>query len=300
MTYSIAARDPGTGQLGVAVQSHYFSVGPIVPWVRAGVGAVATQSIALVDYGPKGLDLMADGRSALVALTALINEDDASDVRQVAMVDAQGRVAAHTGDKCIAYANHQIGDGYTVQANMMANDSVCSAMAAAYEGATGELAERLLAALDAAQAAGGDIRGQQSAAIVVARGEPSARWWADTLIDLRVEDHPRPLVELRRLLQLRRAYDMCDRGDALLAAADMEMAMAAYEGAMKLAPGVVELRFWAAVAMFNSGRETEALEHFRTVFAAEPAWRDMVARLAQVGLFSDDPRVISQVQNVDT
>ncbi|HWQ29053.1 MAG TPA: DUF1028 domain-containing protein, partial [Dehalococcoidia bacterium] len=203
-TYSIVARDPATGALGVAVQSHYFSVGSIVSWAEAGVGAVATQSIANVDYGPRGLALMREGLSASQALSALLENDPGRDVRQVAMVDARGGVAAHTGTRCIPAAGHLSGDGFSVQANLMANDSVWPAMRDAFERSDGELADRLLAALEAAQNAGGDIRGQQSAALLVVSGERSHEPWRGRLFDLRVEDHPEPVAELKRLVRLRR------------------------------------------------------------------------------------------------
>ena len=213
-TYSIVARDATTGELGVAVQSHWFSVGAVVPWAASGVGAVATQSFVEVSYGPQGLAAMRRGLAAGAALRELVEQDDHAAVRQVAFVDAQGRTAAHTGESCIPGAGHLSGDGYSVQANLMLTDAVPQAMAAAYENSTGPLAERLMAALDAAQNAGGDIRGRQSAALLVVRGTPSDKPWTDRLVDLRVEDHHRPLEELRRLLQLHRAYELMNEGVA--------------------------------------------------------------------------------------
>jgi uncharacterized Ntn-hydrolase superfamily protein len=294
-TYSIVARDPATGELGVAVQSHYFSVGPLVPWAEAGVGAVATQSLVRVDYGPHGLALMGAGRSAAEALADLVAADDNPAVRQVAMVDAAGRAAAHTGERCIPAAGHQVGRGYSVQANLMERDSVWPAMAAAFEAAEDDLAERMLAALEAAEGEGGDIRGRQSAALLVVAAEPSGEPWVDRRVDLRVEDHPEPLGELRRLLRLRRAYDHADAGDEHLAAGDFEAAMTAYRLAVGLAPEVTELRFWAAVAMFTAGHEGEALEWFREVFAAEDRWLRLLPRLATVGLFPDDAAAVALV-----
>src|SRR5512136_1136055 len=220
-TYSIVARDPATGELGVAVQSHWFSVGSGVSWAEAGVGAVATQSFVDPSYGPLGLALMRAGRAAPDALAGLLPADGGRDVRQVAMIDAQGRVAAHTGKKCIAEAGHRVGKDYSVQANLMASDRVWPAMAKAFEEAKGDLADRMLAALDAAQAAGGDIRGQQSAALVVVAGTPSGRPWEDRVFDLRVEDHPRPLEELRRLVGVARAYAHMNAGDLAVEHQDM-------------------------------------------------------------------------------
>ncbi|HEY2954832.1 MAG TPA: DUF1028 domain-containing protein [Candidatus Eisenbacteria bacterium] len=294
-TYSIVARDPATGEMGVAVQSHYFSVGPIVPWAEAGVGAVATQSLVLVDYGPRGLDLMRQGLTAQQALDSLIRADTNPDVRQVAMVDAKGNVATHTGKSCIPDAGHQAGNQYSCQANLMANPSVWPAMAAAFERAQGDLAERMLQALEAAQKAGGDIRGKQSAAIVIVKAQSSGKPWADRVMDLRVEDSDEPLKELRRLVRMRRAYTLEDEGDNMIAAKKPDDALRAYEEASKLAPDVVELQFWAAVSMYTNGREADALKLFRSVFSRERQWVDLVPRLAKVGLFPDDPKKIDEV-----
>ncbi len=294
-TYSIVARDSVTGEMGVAVQSHYFSVGPIVPWAEAGVGAVATQSLVLVDYGPNGLALMRGGMSAPAALDSLKRADPNPAVRQVAMVDAQGRVAAHTGPGSIPAAGHEVGAQFSVQANLMEKPSVWPAMARAYETAKGDLAERLLAALDAAEKEGGDIRGRQSAAILIVRGSSSGKPWVDRVMDLRVEDHPQPNVELRRLVQLRRAYNESDAGDNAIAAKDPVAALKHYEEAARLAPEVVELQFWAALSMYTNGREAEARTIFRRVFARERRWADLVPRLAQVELFPNDPKKIAEV-----
>jgi uncharacterized Ntn-hydrolase superfamily protein len=295
-TFSIVARDSVTGDLGVAVQSHYFSVGPIVPWAEAGVGAVATQSLVRVDYGPNGLDLMRAGMTAQQALDSLLRADAHSEGRQVAMVDMQGGVAAYTGRACIPDAGHLRGAQYSVQANLMANDRVWPAMAKAYENAPGDLAERLLTALDAAQQAGGDIRGRQSAALVVVKAQASGKPWADRLFDLRVEDSPEPLAELRRLVRLRRAYNFEDAGDNAIAEQRPEEALRHYEEAMRLAPDVVELQFWAAVSMYTNGRRQEALPLFKKVFAQEARWVPLVERLPKADLFPDDPKQIAEVQ----
>jgi len=295
-TFSIVARDSVTGELGVAVQSHYYSVGPVVPWAEAGVGAVATQSLVLVDYGPNGLDLMRSGMTAQQALDSLLKADAHNEGRQVAMVDARGNVAAYTGRACIPDAGQHPGSQYSVQANLMANDRIWSAMAKAYESAPGDLADRLLAALDAAQQAGGDIRGRQSAAIVVVKAKSSGKPWADRRFDLRVEDSPEPLEELRRLVGLRRAYEFEDAGDNAIAEKRPEDAMRAYEAAMKLAPDVVELQFWAAVSMYTNDRQKEALPLFRQVFAKEARWVPLVERLPKAGMFPDDPKQIAEVK----
>jgi uncharacterized Ntn-hydrolase superfamily protein len=295
-TYSIVARDPATGELGVAVQSHYFSVGPIVPWAEAGVGAVATQSLVLVDYGPQGLDLMRAGLSAQQALDSLLKADAHNEGRQVAMVDAKGGVAAYTGKNCIPDAGHRTGNQYSVQANLMANPTVWPAMAEAFEKAKGDLAERLLQALEAAQGAGGDIRGQQSAAILVVRGQPSGKPWKDWIYNLRVEDNPEPLKELRRLLRLQKAFVRNTQGDDFMAENKPAEAMKAYEESAAMAPEVIELQFWAALTMYTNGREADALKLFRTVFSHERQWVDLIPRLAKVGMFPNDPKKIDEVQ----
>jgi len=294
-TYSIVARDPETGQMGVAVQSHYFSVGSIVTWAEAGVGAVATQSLVKVDYGPEGLDLMREGVAAQDALDKLLQADPDREVRQVAMVDAQGNVMAHTGTRCIQAAGHVTGDNYSVQANLMTDDTIWPAMKKAYEAAEGDLAERMLAALQAAQDAGGDIRGQQSAAILIVSGEKQEKPWQGRLFELRVEDHPDPIGELRRLVQLRRAYQLMDQSDELMTAGDFEGAARAASEGMGLAPHMVELRFWAAVGMFQAGREEEALPLFREVFEKEPVWAELVPRLVPSGLLRDDEEAIKRI-----
>ena len=297
-TFSIVARDPKTGELGVAVQSHYFSVGPIVPWAEAGVGAVATQSLVLVDYGPNGLELMRKGMTAKQALDSLVAADAHNEGRQVAMVDAKGNVAAYTGPKCIPDAGHLTGDQFSVQANLMANPTVWPAMKAAYEKAEGDLAERLMLTLEAAQKAGGDIRGKQSAAILVVKSQSTGKPWADRLFDLRVEDSPDPLKELRRLMRLRRAYNLEDAGDNFISEKKPAEALQAYEAAMKLAPEIVELQFWAAVSMYTNDRKPEAMKLFRGVFVKEPWYAELVERLPKAGLFPDDPKAIKEVTDL--
>jgi len=294
-TYSIVARDPKTGEMGVAVQSHYFSVGPIVPWAEAGVGAVATQSLVEVSYGPRGLELMREGKSARAALEFLLAKDAGREVRQVAMIDARGEVAAHTGASCIPDAGHVTGEQFSVQANLMANADVWPAMARAYHEAKGDLADRMLAALEAAQQSGGDIRGQQSAAVLVVRAKPSGEAWRDRVFDLRVEDHPDPVTELKRLVRLRRAYSHCDAGDDALTKKDLTGAMTHYAEAAKLAPEVTELVFWQAVGLFNAGRESEASPLFKQCFDRDRCWRDLVPRLSKVGLLKADAEAVRRL-----
>jgi uncharacterized Ntn-hydrolase superfamily protein len=295
-TFSIVARDPETGDLGVAVQSHYFSVGPIVPWAEPGVGAVATQSLVEVAYGPRGLEMMRNGRSAPEALEALLHDDEYREVRQVAMIDAHGQVAVHTGKKCIPDAGDHAGDQYSVQANLMSNKRIWPAMAKAYEASKGDLAERLLDALEAGQKAGGDIRGQQSAAIVIVKGKRSSKPWADRVMELRVEDNRAPIAELRRLVGLWRAYRKCDEGDAFVTEGKVENAMKAYAEAARLAPTNNELLFWQAATLWKLGRHAEATPIFRKVFARDRRWVDLVPRLVPADLLDDDPAAIRKIQ----
>jgi uncharacterized Ntn-hydrolase superfamily protein len=285
-TYSIVARDSVTGDMGVAVQSHWFSVGPVVPWARAGVGAVATQSLVLVSYGPLALDLMEEGMSAREALERLVEEDEHSAVRQVAMVDAEGNAAAHTGDSCIAFASHHTGNGYSVQANMMLTDRVVPAMAQAFETAKGDLADRMLAALDAAQGAGGDIRGRQSAAILIVRGAASDEPWSDVVMNLRVEDDPQPLEELRRLVTMQRAYDFENLGDEAMAENDLKGAMEAYGEAAKLAPDNLELAFWQGVSLLNTGHDSDGIRILKAVVERDANWKELLRRLPAAGLLT--------------
>ncbi|HEX8436155.1 DUF1028 domain-containing protein [Archangium sp.] len=294
-TYSIVARDAETGDLGVAVQSHWFSVGSAVPWAEAGVGAVATQSFVDPSYGKLGLEMMRAGRSAPEALAGLLAADAASQVRQVAMIDAQGRVSAHTGDKCISAAGHSVGDNFSVQANMMEKDTVWPAMARAYREAKGDLAERMLAALEAAEAQGGDIRGKQSAALIVVSGKSTGRPWADRKFDLRVEDHPVPLKELRRLVTLQRAYNLMNEGDLAIERKDTDAALKAYASAEALAPGNAEMVFWHAVSLVNVGKVDEALPLFQKTYKADPRWKELVKRLPRSGLLPEDPKLMNRL-----
>ncbi|MDH4038657.1 MAG: DUF1028 domain-containing protein [Candidatus Krumholzibacteria bacterium] len=294
-TYSIVARDSVTGAFGVAVQSHWFSVGARVAWAEAGVGAVATQSFTEVSYGPLGLDLMRAGKTAPQALAALLAADPQREVRQVAMVDAQGNVAAHTGKNCIAAFGDHPGAQYSVQANLMLKDTVWDAMATAYETTKGDLAERLLAALEAAQREGGDIRGRQSAAIVIVPGETAGRPWAERTMDLRVEDSTEPLVELRRLIGVHRAYERMNAGDDLMAVGDMPGAMKAYGDAARLLPDNPEIRYWAAITMITSGQEKEGIAYLKDVFAADPNWVEVTRRLVPAGLLPDDPALMQRI-----
>jgi uncharacterized Ntn-hydrolase superfamily protein len=297
-TYSIVARDSVTGEMGVAVQSHWFSVGPIVPWAEAGVGAVATQSFVEVSYGPLGLKLMKSGRSADEALEALVETDAGKAVRQVAMVDAVGNVAAHTGASAIFAAGHEVGAGFSVQANLMENPTVWGAMAEAYRTSTGDLADRMLAALEAAEGEGGDIRGRQSAAILIVGPDPVANGWEGRIFDLRVEDHPDPVAELRRLVQLQRAYLKLNEGDAWVVEGDIDKALASYRAAMSLVPDEAtngEAPFWVGVTLADTGRETDAIPYLQRAYAQDARWAELVGRLPASGLLPDDSALIERL-----
>jgi uncharacterized Ntn-hydrolase superfamily protein len=276
VTYSIVARDPDTGELGVAVQSHWFSVGSIVTWARPGVGAVATQSIAEPAYGPLLLERIAAGEQPSPALAAELDADESARFRQVAVVDADGRVAAHTGDGCIPDAGQVEGDGFSAQANMMASPDVWPAIAAEFESASGALARRMLAALDAGERAGGDVRGKQSAALVVAPAHGEA--WRRT-VELRVEDAVEPLGELRRLLDLHDAYELADRADSLAGEGAHDQAAELYRQASSAAPANVELGFWAGLAIAEGGDLKSGAERVAAAIEAHDGWRLLLERL---------------------
>lgn len=297
-TYSIVARDSITGQMGVAVQSHWFSVGPIVPWAEAGVGAVATQSFAEPAYGPLGLELMRLGRSAPEALKALVSTDADEAVRQVAMIDAKGRTAVHTGSRCIYAAGHHMGNQYSVQANLMENTTVWEAMAQAYESAQGDLAERLLSALAAAEAEGGDLRGRQSAAILVVSGVNTGKPWVDRIFDLRVEDHPEPVAELCRLVRLQRAYRKLNEGDEWWTKDEIEKAMAAYRAALDMVPDSTtngEAAFWVGITLAASGSVKEAIPYLVRAYQQDTSWAELVHRLPAAGLLPESQILVDQL-----
>jgi uncharacterized Ntn-hydrolase superfamily protein len=301
-TYSIVARDARTGDMGVAVQSHWFAVGSIVTWGEAGVGVVATQSFVDPGYGPRALALMRSGVSAPEALKQLVAADAQRDGRQVAVLDAQGRVDAYTGKNAIAAAGHVVGAGVSAQANMMGQATVWPAMLKAYESSTGDLADRLVAALEAAEGAGGDLRGRQSAALLVVKAKGTGRPWAgaDRTFDLRVEDHPSPVSELKRLVRFQRAYAHANRGDELMTDKNVDAALAEYRAASQLAPEVLELPFWHAVTLASIGREAEARPIFTAVFAKEPQWAELLGRLPAAGLFPADAALIARIRALAT
>jgi uncharacterized Ntn-hydrolase superfamily protein len=284
-TFSIVARDPVTGEMAVGVQSHWFSVGTAVSWGEAGVGVVATQSFVNKSYGIKGLDLMKKGKTAPDALKELLAADEGREVRQVAMIDVNGNVNAYTGKNCIDHAGNIVGKNYSVQSNMMLTDKVNDAMSQAFEGSEGKpLAERVLLALKAAQSAGGDIRGKQSAAILVVAGKSTGQPWNERLIDLRVDDHKTPLDELDRLLRLYRAYEHMDKGDLATEKNDMKLAMEEYGTAMKMFPENLEMQYWTAITLANNKKVMEASKLLQKIYTKDANWRELTKRLPKVSL----------------
>ena len=294
-TYSIVARDAATGQIGAAVQSHWFSVGSIVIWAEPGIGAVATQSFVEPSYGPLGLQRMRAGENAEQALNALLVLDEHTDVRQIGMVDSQGVVANHTGENAITEFCDIAGDEFTVQANMMWKPTVCSAMKTAFENSEGDLAERMMAALEAAQAEGGDIRGKQSVALLVVSGDDSEPAWGGRIFDLRIEDHAEPLLEMRRLLTMARAYQLMNKGDEHMTNGEVADAIEAYSGAEALVPDSHEMVFWHAATLAADGRVDESLPLFAKAFEMWPLWRELVQRLPASGLLPDDPELMQKI-----
>lgn len=287
-TFSIVARDPVTGEMAVGVQSHWFSVGSAVPWGEAGVGVVATQAFVNKSYGIKGIGLMRAGKTAPEALKELLAQDSGREVRQVAMIDVNGNVNSYTGKNCIDHAGNIVGKNYSVQSNMMLTNKVNKAMSVAFEGSEGKpLAERVLMALEAAQAlGGGDIRGKQSAAIMVVAGKSKGEPWNEKLIDLRVDDNETPLVELNRLLRLYRAYEHMDKGDLATEKNDMKLAMDEYGAAMKMFPKNLEMQYWTAITLANNKKVAEAAPMLQKIYKQDANWRELTMRLPKVGLLT--------------
>ncbi len=297
-TFSIVARDSVTGQMGVAVQTHWFAVGTRVAWAEAGVGAIATQSFTNVSFGPRGLALLKKGMTAEAVLKQLIASDEGSDVRQVGIIDSKGRSASWTGEKCIREAGHLVGKNFSAQANLMLTGKVWPAMAIAFQENSGPLAERMLAALEAGQAAGGDIRGRQSAALLVVKADVPEHAWQGREIDLRVDDHKTPIAELKRLLKVHRAYEHMNKGDTAMEEDDVEAALREYGKAEKLVPGNLEMKYWHAVSMANAGMLDQALPIFAHVFARDANWWTLTKRLPEVELLktseSDLQKILMQ------
>jgi uncharacterized Ntn-hydrolase superfamily protein len=286
-TYSIVCRDESTGEIGVAVQSHWFSVGTAVSWAEAGIGAVATQSFVNKSFGIRGLDLLRKGATSKEALQTLLKDDEGREVRQVAIIDTKGNVATHTGAKCIDYADHIQGSNYSVQSNMMLTNKVSKAMANTFEKSRGKpLAERMLLSMEAAQNVGGDIRGQQSAAMLVVPGKSEGKPWDERLVDLRVDDSRAPLKELRRLYNVHIAYQHMNNGDLAIEKNDMPAAMKEYNAAMKMFPDNEEMQYWTAVTLANNNQVTKALPVFKKVFSKNKNWKELTSRLPKVNLLN--------------
>ncbi|MGB5531296.1 MAG: DUF1028 domain-containing protein [Ignavibacteriaceae bacterium] len=298
-TYSIVARDPDTGEMGVAVQSHWFSVGSIVSWGEAGVGVVATQSFVNPAFGPNGLELLKSGMSADQVVDKLIAEDEGRDVRQLAIIDVNGKVKSYTGKNCIPGAGNIVGENYSVQANLMLNDKVPGVMSKAFEESKGPLAERLMAALFAAEQVGGDIRGKQSAAILVVKGGSTGKVWEDRLIDLRVEDDPYPLDKLDRLLKIHRAYNHMNAGDLAVEHGDIELAMKEYSAAEKMFPENEEMKYWHAVTLATNGDVEGSLPLFKAVFKKNENWKILTPRLVPVGLLNVNKEQLQRILTVN-
>ena len=289
-TYSIVARDTVTGDMGVAVQSHWFSVGSLVAWGKAGVGVVATQSFINPSFGPRGLSLLENGLTPKLAVETLLELDEGRDVRQLAILDVHGNVDAYTGKNCIEAAGHIVGNNFSVQANLMDKNTVWPAMAEAFKNSKGSLAERMLIAMEAAQNEGGDIRGKQSVAILVVKGKSTGNSWADKIVDLRIEDHEEPLKEMRRLLTIHTAYEFMNLGDLAVEHNDFKLAKEHYKNAQKLNPANLEMKFWYAVTLANNGELKEAKDIFKAIFKQNNNWKELTPRLikSKLLLISDE------------
>jgi len=296
-TFSIVARDPQTGDMAVGVQSHWFSVGTTVSWAEAGVGAIATQSFVNKSFGIRGLSLLKSGRTAQETLDILLSDDAGKEVRQVGIVDQKGNVAVHTGKNCVDYAGHVKGTQFSVQSNMMLTDKVPAAMAKAFESSANlPLAERVLKAMEAAQAVGGDIRGKQSAALLVVNATDTGKPWDDNhKVDLRVDDHGLPLVELARLLKVQRAYEHMNEGDLAVEKNDMKKAMEEYGAAMKMFPNNLEMQYWTAIALANSHQTAKASAMLKKIYTKDTNWLEMTKRLPKVGLLTVSEKEFQQL-----
>jgi len=286
-TYSIVAKDVKTGEMAVGVQSHWFSVGTLVSWGKSGVGVVATQSFVNPSYGPRGLELMESGLNAKDILKKLTDEDEGRDYRQAAMLDINGSVDAYTGKSCIESAGHYVGENFSVQANMMLNDNVVPSMKKAFlESSNLPLAERIIKVFEAAESVGGDIRGKQSAAIIVVGPKKTENVWQDKKIDLRVDDSVDPIKEIKRLLKVHRAYEHMNEGDLAIEENDMDKALIEYGKAQSLFPKNNEMSFWKAIALLNNGKKEDAKEIFKQVFKNDPKWKMLIYRLPKSGIIS--------------
>ncbi len=295
-TYSIVARDAKPGEMAVAVQSHWFSVGTAVSWGEAGVGVVATQSFTNKSFGLRGLAMLKEGLSPQEAMDSLLNHDDGKAFRQVAILDTKGRVATHTGAKCIDEAGHANGDNFSVQANMMLNDTVVPAMEEAWKKHSDlPLAERMVKVLEAAQAQGGDIRGKQSAALLLVKAEASDEPWNDRVLDLRVDDHQNPVQELNRLVKVYRAYEHMNQGDYFVEKGKMQEAMNEYNAAMEMFPENLEMQYWTAITLANDGKIDQAVKMLQKIYMQDANWRELTKRLPKVGLLEVEDQELKKL-----
>ena len=295
-TFSIVARDSKTGEMGVGVQSHWFSVGSVVSWGKAGVGVVATQSMVNKSFGPLGLDLLEKGKTPDKAIDILLKTDEGRDLRQLAILNVKGMVATHTGKKCIKHAGHLTGKNYSAQANMMLKDTVWAAMGESFESNEDlPLAERIIQALFAAQQEGGDIRGKQSAALLIVAEAQTKNRWEDPLLDLRVEDHTQPLKELSRLLKVYRAYEHMNEGDVAIEENKMDVALEEYASAQALFPENPEMKFWTAVSLANNQKLAEALPIFASIFKEDNNWKILLERLPETEILKVDANALDQI-----
>ena len=297
-TYSIVARDSVTGNMGVAVQSHWFSVGSVVTYGKAGVGVVATQSFVNPSYGPKGLALMEQGLSPQQALEALLANDNGEMFRQVAFLNIKGDVATHTGSSCIEAAGHRQGKNFSVQANMMLNNTVWDAMANAFEKTTGDLSDRMIAALKAAQGEKGDIRGSQSAAILIVKDKATGNSWEDIVMDLRVEDHVNPVQELERLVKMQKAYDFMNKGDLAMEAGDSKLAESLYLNAQNLFADNLEMKYWYAINLLNNKQFEKAHTILKGIFKEDGNWKTLTSRLIKNKLLVLSDEELAKVLNL--
>lgn len=294
-TYSIVAYDPENQEIGVAVQSHWFSVGTVVAWGEAGIGVIATQSFVNVSFGPRGLELLKKGMGPQTVIDELLKTDEGREFRQIAVMDAKGNAASFTGKNCIQPAGNIVGKNFSVQANLMLNDKIWPAMAESFKNSKGKLAERMLEALEAAEKAGGDIRGKQSAAILVYKCKATGKPWEDKLVDLRIDDSNEPLKEMRRLLKVHRAYEHMNNGDLAVEKNDMKKAMHEYSAAMKMFPENLEMQYWTAIALYNNGEKDKAAKMLKQIFVEDPNWKTLTPRLIPNGLLKADEKELSEL-----
>lgn len=295
-TFSIVAFDPSNKDLGVAVHSRYFSVGSIVPWAAAEVGAIATQSFVNASYGPRGLQLLKEGLAVREVIGKLTSQDEARDYRQLGLVDSKGNAAVFTGKKCLEWAGSKVGKNHAALGNILAGKEVVENMSVKFESAKGDLARKLVAALEAGEAAGGDIRGRQSASLLVVRKEGGRGGYGDRYIDLRVEDHAKPTEELRRLLGLSRVYYLIDEAEDKFTAGDLESALSNLQKAISLNRNIDDAHIDLALIFMKLGRKEEAIEAFKEALRLNPKLKRVIKQLPSVGLMKRDKELFAKLK----